>query len=278
MPVPVPINERIDLSLVRNEGFEYKWENIQNDDLSLVDLTPLSVSLSLYDRSSPPVLKFSLTPPLSSGLGFGSFGFTALQTDISGPYDYVIQDITNIATPINLVHGVFTFVDTNLVIPWSDIVANEIPLPMVIPQSYIDIDSTKWRSILLSKPGNTDLVNATQNDPSTWPMIYNFLIAKLVVYDYIERNLKAMVGSDLVKKITTGPSDVEFVDPEKLLKAYGGVDAVNGLKSDICEIASTLTIYLGICGKRRIPFVPQRQGLPNIHRRFILPVLSKYYF
>jgi len=274
--MPVPLNSQIDLSLVKNEAFEYKWEDIEYDDLSEIDLTTSQVLLSVFDKSNPPILQFNPTL-LTKGLGFASFSFLAADCDISGPFDYVIQDITNPDAPIDLVHGVFTFVDPNLIIPFTDIMASEIPPNITIPQSFIDTVQIKWRAIFLSKSGNSALVNATQNDPSTWPMIYNFLIAKLVVYEFIERNLKSLVGGDLVKKITTGPSDVEFVDPEKILKAHGGVEAVDALKSDICEIASTLTVYLTICGKRTIPFIPEKQGLPQLHRRFILPVISRYY-
>jgi len=275
--MPIPINERFDLSLITNEGFEYKWEGIQNDDTSLVDLTLKTVSLSLYDRSNPAIIQFTLAS-IAKGLGFVSFGFTAPQSNINGPYDYVIQDVTDPINPITIAHGVLTFVDPLLVIAFSDIMANEIPPTMIIPASYIATDQAKWRAIFLSKSGNSDLVNATQNDPSTWPMIYNFLIAKLIVHDYLEKYLKLIIGGDLVKKITTGPSDVEFIDPEKLLKAYGGVDAVSALKSDICELASTLRIFLVICGKRKVTYVPELQGLPKCPTRFLIPILNRRYY
>lgn len=275
--MPVPANERFDLSLVKDEGFEYKWEGIENDDSSLVDLTAPTIALSLYDRSNPAILQFQLAP-IVKGLGYISFGFTAVQAGISGPYDYVIQITTDPANLVTIAHGILTFVDPELNIPFSDIMTNEIPPGMTIPSSYIATDQAKWRAIFLSKPGNSVLVDATQNDPSTWPMIYNFLIAKLVVFDYLENYLKFIVGGDLVKKITTGPSDVEFVDPEKLLKAYGGVDAVGALKSDICELASTLKIYLVVCGKRTIPYVPELQGLPKCPTRFLIPILNRRYY
>lgn len=159
-------------------------------------------------------------------------------------------------------------------IPFRDIIANEVPSNLSIADSFVDINSYKWRTILLSRP-NADLALAKVDDPSTWPILYSFLIAKLVIYDLLLMGLKGSVGGDGVKKIETGPSNVEFFDPIGFLKAYGGQEAMNGLQSDICSIASSLRLYLLICGPRVVPIVPQKQGLPCPPG--LTQLLSKYY-
>ncbi len=163
----------------------------------------------------------------------------------------------------------------DLTLPFQTILDNEVPVGLTLTPTFQTITARKWRALLLSKP-NDALVGASEIDPDTgWPLLYKYLIAKLVVYDYMLTVVKAASGGDGVKKIETGPSNVEFFDPFAILKLYGGPEAVGGLKTDICELASNLGLYMLMCGPRKVPIVPKKQGLPCPPR--LITLLSKYY-
>lgn len=163
----------------------------------------------------------------------------------------------------------------DLTLPFQTILDNEIPIGLIVSSTFQTIVARKWRALLLSK-SNVALVDATELDPDTgWPLLYKYLIAKLVVYDYMLKVVKGTTGGDGVKRIETGPSNVEFFDPFAMLKLYGGPDAVGALKSDICELASNLGLYLLLCGPRKVPVIPKKQGLPCPPN--LLNLLSRYY-
>lgn len=93
---------------------------------------------------------------------------------------------------------------------------------------------------------------------TAYPPLANALIAMLAAYsismDKISQGGVSSVttagsgGSGVVKKIVTGPSEVEFQDISKSQQnIFGDSGLIGGLQSEICQLASRLLIFLPMC-------------------------------
>jgi hypothetical protein len=113
-------------------------------------------------------------------------------------------------------------------------------------------------------------------DETYYEALENQLIAELVVYDYFVAALSKYLATTIangsnaiasddgdtetsdgeVKKIVTGPTEAEFFssaeNSAKLIKALEGISKVGGtldmLRSEVCQLAHRLDIYLPMCG------------------------------
>lgn len=91
-----------------------------------------------------------------------------------------------------------------------------------------------------------------------YPPLANALIAMLAAYSIsMDRITQGGItststassgGTPVVKKIVTGPSEVEFQDISKSQKnMFGDSGLIGGLQSEICQLASRLLIFLPMC-------------------------------
>jgi len=173
--------------------------------------------------------------------------------------------------------------------------SDSITLPVGIRQDAVCLSQSVYTLVLQYIPANITyspselsgliqkhqlflqpLVNHTIEDVDiydefAWEPLENILIASLAAYDMIIQSANAYISSvanggtttnRAVKKITTGPVDVEwFPDTEagdsfKSIFSAGG--AVSEIKTNICSLASRLNIYLAeICPRKKITVIPK---------------------
>lgn len=240
----------------------YIKQNI-NDVITPYDLTGKTVELRVYDRSNPAVLLYTLDPD-SVGEGFAIFNFSIANTTQDSPVDTILIEDLGVEGEQILQYGSINFVDlTKQVIPFKDMVSSETPGNMVIPDAYINYKSYEWR-LFLKNSLTPPIADVDLNNENAWPIEVNFLIAKLIVFNYIEKQLKQFLGSSTsadqqtgagIKKIETSPANVEYYDTLNSLAGFFKVDkngqspmmAMMGL--DICLLAGKLRINLPqICG------------------------------
>lgn len=100
-------------------------------------------------------------------------------------------------------------------------------------------------------------------DETKWPLLWNSLIAKLVVREQITATIKSHVGTSLstgkggLKRIETGPSSAEWYEPNTTSKnlTSSGTNSGDSMDSEICELANKLGVRLSICRKLKKPIV-----------------------
>lgn len=226
------------------------------------DMTLKIINLEMRDRANPPNLLYTILGV--SGNGTVAFTFTNLQTDLAEITDFQIVE-----TPaILLQYGSANFTLAQDYVPFMDLVANEQPPGLVVPVSYITLKAMEWR-IYLQKAISPPISDIDIQNEAAWPFLINTLIAKLVVFDFILKSIKSLMAnsitSDLsganVKKITTGPTDVEYLDVfaslVKFLTPGTHGSPVDNLAIDICQLAKRVRVYLPLCNNPNTdPIIP----------------------
>jgi len=281
---------KVDLNIVKGDRDTLSWTLTETIDgvTSPYPTVGKVYSLEVFNRDATPVLLFpKITPATDQGLGYVSFELQSPQTAFSGVYDYFLWEEVGVTEVLTIAYGSITFLDLSKYVPFRDFVTAETPGGLVIPELYINAKSLEYRSIFKLHT-NSALELANANDETTWPLLYNMLIAKLVVHDFLLRGLKASLvqGADgeegntaNVKSIETGPSKVEFQDSLRglstFMKTTAGENAMDALRTDICGLASGLKIHLGICKARNNPVVSLKGELPTDPDA--IEILNKYY-
>lgn len=240
------------------------------------NMTLKTINLEMRDRANPPNLLYTILGV--SGNGTVAFTFTNLQTDLAEIADFQI-----IETPaILLQYGSANFTLAQDYVPFIDLVANEQPPGLAIPVSYTTLKAMEWR-IYLQKAITPPILDIDIQNEAAWPFLINTLIAKLVVFDFILKSVKSLmvnsIASDLgganIKKITTGPTDVEYLDVFasliKFLTSGAHGSPLDNLAIDICQLAKRVRVYLPLCNNPNTdPIIPLKAGRPN------RPTLSEY--
>jgi PKD repeat protein len=153
---------------------------------------------------------------------------------------------------------------------------------LTVKESYIE----KWQ-LYIQPLVNHEVPVEHFNNEKYYEALENQLIMELAAYDYLVIELSKAVSNmavatskameidetgnvtgssdDSVKKISTGPSEVEFFDKydsaAKIVKALGGNRAsepglISMLKTNICMLANRLQIYLPFCGRPNDLVIP----------------------
>jgi hypothetical protein len=128
-------------------------------------------------------------------------------------------------------------------------------------------------------------------DDANWPPLSRFLIAKLVVHDWIthlmqtnlassfgttEEGVTTTTGSGGLKKLTTGPSSAEWYDTNEsltkvLTKGSSGTSAFDQLSRGVCDLAHRLRAYIPMCG---LPSAPTILPVRSDARRIYPPTVT----
>lgn len=232
-----------------------------NSVIGPYDMSLKTLVLQAFDRSPVPVLLYTISPS-NRGLGFVTFIISALQTDLATPVDYfIIEDPSGIARVLS--YGSLTAVNIHKYIPFNDILSAESPEGLVIPDNFASVKSYSWR-LFLQNSVDPHIEDVDVNDETAWPPLFNFLIAKLTVYSYIMNLIESGLVGGLssgfagantgIKKVETGPSNVEYHDSSKnlidLLKTNSkGESSLDSMKRELCDLANKLRVNLPeICG------------------------------
>jgi hypothetical protein len=255
------ISEKLDFSSLRGLSLTKIFQVSENLNGVVLpyDTTGKTIYLRVYDRATPPVLQYQLNSA-SLGVGYVSYNFSNVQTDLNSPLDYLIVEDANPQPEILLKYGAITFVPLTNYLPFIDMVRNETPGGVVIPDSYISIKSLEWR-LYLQKAFEPNIADADISNEVAWPTLINFLLAKLVVYDYLVKSIKSLLARTSatdqangasVKKIETGPSNAEFFDSFNSLADFlrpdkNGNTSLSTLAQDICQLAKRVDIFLPMC-------------------------------
>ena len=280
---------RKDLLAFKGQKLTQTWYIDQVVDGVIIpyDLTGKTVALKLFDRADPANEVYS-KDPVSLGDGFGTFELLKVETESNEILDYQVIETIGADTQL-LAYGTLTFVNPAKYIPFRDIVTNETPGGLTIPENYITIKAFEWR-LFLQNAVEPAISDEDVSNEAAWPTLVNILIAKLVVHDYISKSLKGLLAKNDandeanaagVKKIETGPSNAEFFDSVNSMANFLKVDSngntpLNTLAVEICQLAKRLEIYLPICKNMHTdPIVYLRAGRPEVLDE--IAILTKYY-
>lgn len=160
---------------------------------------------------------------------------------------------------------------------------------LVIPSDYVTQSILYWKLFLQAHFGISD--EDLPND-AAWPVLVRFLIAKLVVWSYV--NTQIMTGTlagvsgmdgngDFgIKKIVTGPTETEYFDQLKTISDMmkpnaSGQSGFSLLQNDLCLLAGKLRVSLPqICGfLSEAPVTPLKAD--RLCSPFTLKLLNVYY-
>jgi hypothetical protein len=253
-------NNKVNFTAYRGLNLIKTWtiKELVNGALVNYNMTGKTIVLRVYNRDSVPVLLYELAST-SVGNGLITFTFNASQTDQPDLVDYLmVEDPAGVSLVIQ--NGTASFMPIGYLVPFSELVLNETPGGLVIPENFVTIKAYEWR-LFLQNAIYPNISDANLNNEAAWPVLVNYLIAKLVVYDYILKSIKGLIArndstdeanSAGVKKIETGPSNAEFFDTVKSMADFlrmdkNGRNSLNALAIDICQLASRVKVYLPIC-------------------------------
>ena len=257
-----------------------------NDAGTIYDFTDSTVSFKLYKivGESPTLISGSIDVPT----GKVTVSFTAIaHTNDLGNFEYIIEetktggDLVQILKGNLIIEAEVTFSTTV-----EAFLVTELPSTIQLEENYKQQRILWWRVFLQSA---AEVSDANLNNETSWSLLYRMLIAKLVAYDALEMASKGsyfqfMGGSYTdseetpggpIKKITTGPSDVEFHDTVNALDKIftSGPNGVSGwdiLKVNLCGLAHKIGVKIPMCFGIKIIIVPTKEQNPD----WIYPTLS----
>lgn len=245
-----------------------------------IDLTGSNISINILDSQGDPVSPLpdiNVTPLM----GEVTLKFISPIIDEMGAFTYSLmgenQDV--------ITRWVFGQIKVEPVTPgqftiksWLEV---EVPPELTLSENYINQKTQYWL-MTLAPLANPAISLEDTLDESKWPPLVKALIAKLIIYEAL---LLASRGSYIafinsssttettgesistgekggVKKITTGPSEVEWFDgSDTLSKMFkttsNSVDSpFTLLMKDVCLLARRLKISLYICPQPDITIPP----------------------
>lgn len=156
-----------------------------------------------------------------------------------------------------------------------------VPSTVTIDNNVLVHLLRKWQ-LYLSTLVEHDIQAGEIYNEHSWTALENYLIAALVAYDLIVDGANAYLlsigagalsegttstsSSSEVKKIVTGPAEVEFSSLsetwQRILKPEGMME---GLKLNACSLAKRLRVFIPMCGQlSHSPVVPQKHQKPVV--------------
>lgn len=133
----------------------------------------------------------------------------------------------------------------------------KLPSGITFNEEYKDAYIAQWQ-LFIQPLVTPDVSSADVFNETAYPPLANALIAYLAAYSLLldvasgAGTAGAAGGSNgangLVKKIVTGPSEVEFQDTNNAQKVFYGKDGLlTALSKELCTLASRLMIKLPMC-------------------------------
>lgn len=186
--------------------------------------------------------------PTYSYAAAGSYTISLIATNGDGsstPYTYEIT------------------VNSSNTVSIDDIIEFEIPPSITLDQNTKNYLLLKWRLYLQAA---FEIEDAYLMDEASYSQLQNILIAKLIIYDLLVLEAKRYLASTMngggssstgasggnIKKIETGPSNVEWYSgSDTLSKIFGpdknGVSPFDSLSGDVCGLGNKLGVKLPMC-------------------------------
>lgn len=190
----------------------------------------------------------------------GTFEWEAIQTPAVGDLLYPIRGNVTFDEATNFTTQIPVLIDTEA-------------MGLVIDPNYKTQAIVYWKYFLQEAFDISDELLLTD---AAWPVLARFLIAKLVIHDYIVNQIRGSItgtftssssasGKGQLKALEVGPSKAEWYNNADTLKnllktGAGGASAFDQFKADICALAGKLRVYLPLCGEVTVPVVPGKAG------------------
>jgi hypothetical protein len=263
------ITREIDFQLIKDKD-KSKVFLFTNSDGSIYSMTGSTAICKVYIDPQTPT---EITCTVDATLGRIIVPFLALHTSALGLFEYVIEETKTGNVIVPLIKGNITVINYT---PFSETIEaylrSELPGSVTLTEDFRNQKIIYWRKLLQTAFSISD---ANLNIESAWPTLVNALIAKLVVYDALMLATKgsflAFLGGDYtssteaggpVKKIETGPSNVEFYSTADGLKSMlqlnaQGVSPLDTLTSDLCGLSNYLGVKLYMCKGNDIKITPR---------------------
>lgn len=277
------MNREIDINLFMGQVTS-KVFNITNSDGSIYDLTGSTVVMRLYLTATP----LDIPGTINVTTGGITIPFTGIHTSNAGLFEYYIIETksgnTNELVKGNIIvenYTPFTFgVDAYL--------KTELPANINLELNYKNQRLIYWRNFMYSA---FDIAEPDINTETAWPNLANALLAKLIAHDALtlatKGSLLHFLGGDFsqqggqggpIKKIETGPSNVEFYSIADTLDGLftpnaSGLTALDMLSADICGLANHLKVKVPMCKQNNWvnPIIPKYYQNPD----WVYPKLSE---
>lgn len=249
----------IDFALIHNRVM-VKTFAITNKDGSLHNMTGSTVIMRVY-KTAPVDL-----PAVIGGLSMSelTFTFNSPVNDTIGDFEYEIFETPSGGPPIkDLGRGNITWLSaTDFTTQVYTLIDGEaLPFGITVDPNFRTQSVTYWKLYLQPQ---FNILDADIEDDSKWPTLVRFLIAKLVLHDFIVGTFKgALISSfgttsssaspGFLKKLETGPSNAEWHDGgdslAQLLKVGGdGQSAFDKMKVDIVNLAHRVRAHIPMVG------------------------------
>jgi len=279
--------KEIDFKLVENKA-ETKTFRFTDSDGSIYDMTDSTAVCKFYKDPSAPT---NISATIDIGAGTVSVPFTIVHSDTLGTYEYIIEETKLSLEVIPLVKG---NIDVLPYTPFSESIEaylrSELPANLTLTPDYQNQRIMFWRRIFQSA---FNIPDPHLNIESSWPILANALFAKLVVYDALMLSASGsfiqFLGGDYtetetisaggVKRVTTGPAEVEYFDSASSAKqafaaSAGNLSMFEALREGLCGLVNFLGVKINMCKGNDIIIVPQYHQNPN----WAYPTLSSVSF
>lgn len=278
-----------DLSLFVDLAKTLVYTFTQGEDKTPYDLSTASDVRFVYQKTDSIEVEVTGTV---SGANNNIVTFILPKTDLDtqGHFRYYIWINRTLASEDIIAGGDLVITDSaNAQVSLDTMIKYETPAGLNIDDNFKNIRIRYWRELLQQAFDITDIV-----DEEEYTFLQQNFIAKLVVYDAILLEIKNLAisvstsssdnssgATGAVKKVVTGPAEVEFHNPSNSISSFttrgaSGKTPLEELSVDICGLASKLQVHLKMCDFKGSPVMPVKQG-----ERTPTPdsttILKKYY-
>lgn len=216
----------------------------------------------------------STNGPTSYSWDFGDGGTS---TDESPTHDYTRNGFFQVSLTVTNLDGSNTFTspvgvnDSHTVLSQSvyTLVNQYIPENITYNQNELSGLIQKWQLFIQPLVKHEVLIEDVFNE-FAYEALENQLIAQLAAYDIIIQSANAYIASmgnggttssRAIKKITTGPTDVEWFPDTAAGNAFSNIfkggGAFSEITKSICSLSRRLSIHLpDICEAKKITILP----------------------
>ena len=284
--------KQVDIEVYKDRDATRKF--IVTVDSAPVDISDGTINLLYVAEDGDPTEKTVLGTVGGTNSNEVTFILPKADLGVIGLYEYKVIQTPSAGDDIPWFFGNISIIDeTGITASLPIYIQDEKPANLSLDQDKINNRVRYWRNYLQPLV-NPVIADEDLDDESKWPFLVNVLIAKLVVYDGILLELKnaavtaagsssdsTVTGSGAVKKIETGPSNVEWYDSAEAVSSLlktgtNGTSTMDGMLGDLCMLASRVRITLPICPKpNRGTVIPIKAVMDPLEGNSVTDILNR---
>ena len=251
---------------------------ILNEDNTPLDLTGYTVVFRVYKEAGDAdvtgvisgddnnIVTFELDATVNADLGLFEYRIIG-----NLPEDPLADPPVEAVVDLELGKGNLYFLPVEGFTTQIPTLIDNESMGLVIPENYETQQILYWKAYLAPA---FYIPDELAMDETQWPLLGRFLIAKLVVYDFLVQQMKLSLSTSFgtssgtttttsaggLKSLQEGPSKAEWYNSSEtitnvLKTGANGLSPFDQLRQDICTLAARVKVSLPLCAALPIPTI-----------------------